>query len=309
MLCLKKRALITSLLALGNVIGTLIGMIFNSFFFNDKKVTIIEYKNSLFNYLLAECIICAIFSLVPIIFLKSKPSCPPSMSQKIMKVPLFSDSIKMLFKNKNFMCLNITFTIIVGYFNLIGTILNQLLSAYNIQRSKINLIGGVGNVLGLLMSIISSLIVDRHKKYKPTFIAFCVIAISSQIILCILSEIFYYNELYSFIVWLICWSFILMACVPCYTIGMDYVCEITYPIGELISGGFILSCSQLLGILETYLSEYFLNTLDKKYLINLMSCILFIFALLSLLFLDEKLVRNNIDEGYKKSFISRNHEN
>lgn len=175
-----------------------------------------------------------------------------------------------------------------------GTILNQFLDSYGIPRSKTDIIGGVGNVLGLLGSIVASILIDKRKTYKPIFMIFIVVAFISQVSLTVLAEVV--SQEYSFFVWLLCWCILITSCVPCYAIGMDYVCEITYPVGELIAGGFIMAGSQALGIAETYISDYFLD-INQPYWINIMTCGLFMVAFFALFILKEDLKRNKEEDN------------
>lgn len=241
-------------------------------------------------YLIAEAIIVVLFSLPAIILFKSKPKYAPSVSQNNMVIPDFKTSLKMLVSNRNFMCLFFAFSIIVGYFNLMGTILNQFLAAYKITTTQTSIVGGVGNFLGILGCIFSSILIDKEKNYKRVFLILLSVGLVSQVILTIAAE--FVPDSYSFYLWLICWSLLLLAAVPCYAIGMDYVCEITYPIGEIVSGGFIMAGSQLVGIGQTYLSNFFLDNLKMRYLINVMIFCFFILALFSLIALNEELLRN-----------------
>lgn len=272
------------------MLGTLFGIIFNTFFIPDEIESNDQYIADMNKYLVAEAIIVIIFSIPAILLFKSKPKYAPSVSQNNMVVPDFKSSIQMLVKNRNFMCLFCAFSIIVGYFNLMGTILNQFLAAYSITTTQTSIVGGVGNFLGILGCIFSSILIDKEKNYKKVFLILLSVGLGSQVILTIAAE--FISVSYSFFLWLICWSLLLLAAVPCYAIGMDYVCEITYPIGEIVSGGFIMAGSQLVGIGQTYLSNYFLDVLNMRYLINVMIFCFFVFAFFALIALEEELLRN-----------------
>ena len=51
---------------------------------------------------------------------------------------------------------------------------------------------------------------------------------------------------------------------------MNYACEITYPVGESINGGIMMSVSQISGIGGTFLCDYFIsNYPEKKWITNL----------------------------------------
>lgn len=298
------RALITSLLSMSNIIGSLVGIVFNTLFFSETIESKESYEKELFYYLLAEAILVIVFSLPTIFLFKSKPKHAPSISENNHITPSFTNSLKMLIKNKSFMLLFLVFTIIVGFFNMMGTILNQFLGTYSINTLETSIIGAIGNVLGIIGCVVSSIIIDKTRKYKPMFIIFITIALVSQVILTVFAE--YIHGKASFYVWMITCSAIFLSAVPCYAIGIDYVCEITYPVGEIVSGGFILAGSNILGIGEIYLADYFMS-IDKSMYVNVMSLVLFCIAFICILFLKEELLRdkeehkqpidNNIEGG------------
>ncbi len=94
----------------------------------------------------------------------------------------------------------------------------------------------------------------------------------------------------------ICYTLIIGFAVPIYTSGMDFVCEITYPVGESTSEGIIMSFNQIMGIIgiiicdsfRTYLKEY-------KFLTNLFCIVLFVISCLCLVLINPKnsRIKNN----------------
>ena len=78
---------------------------------------------------------------------------------------------------------------------------------------------------------------------------------------------------------------------------MNYVCEITYPVSESISGGIIMTISQLCGIGGTYLFDHLINNnKGKTWIINVILLIFFVISLIFTWLLDEKLHRYEIDK-------------
>lgn len=238
-------------------------------------------------------ILCVCFSIPTIFLFKSKPPHAPSVSQNNMKIPSFKESVKMLLGNKNYIYLLITNTIVVGYFNLIGVINNQYLYAYNVNTTQSALIAGVGNITGLVATIILSLVIDKVKKYKPFFFILIIIATITVILMTILLEVIENGGFYLNLIGI---TLILIASVPLYSIGSDYSCEITYPVGELISVGLILTGSQILGVAESFLADYFLS-IKKPFLINTMTIFFFLIALIMIFLLEENLIRNKMEEA------------
>lgn len=152
-----------------------------------------------------------------------------------------------MFGNKNFILLLFSFSCILGYFNLYGTILNELFTRYSLTEWEMSMIGGFANILALIGVLTISAVIDKYKKYKISFIILNTIGIISHIGMTFCLE---YLEKNLFVYISILWSICSIAILPIYTCSMDFVCEITYPVGESISGGFIMTCTQISGIIS-----------------------------------------------------------
>jgi hypothetical protein len=86
---------------------------------------------------------------------------------------------------------------------------------------------------------------DKSKNYKKTFIVLILLGLVSHCIMMFLIEFSQENAFYVLLVlWTCCTSSIL----PIYTCSMDYVVELTYPVGEAISAGLINTISQIFGV-------------------------------------------------------------
>lgn len=177
---------------------------------------------------------------------------------------------------------------------MIGVILSQYMAFYNINRDDTSIIGGVGNLLGIIGSIIGSVIIDKYKNYRIIYIIFLSIGCSIQLILSFLLE--FLPASYNYITIMISFFLILLSVVPCIGIGMDYACEITYPVGEMFSNGLIMSGGQLVGIAEVYIADFAIKE-NKVYIINIMISITFIISILSIFLLKEDLKRNNMEHS------------
>ena len=78
---------------------------------------------------------------------------------------------------------------------------------------------------------------------------------------------------------------------------MNYACEITYPVGEAISGNIMSSTPQLLAIGITFLCDHFINKKeDKKWISNIILLILLALSIIFVCLLDEKLDRQEVEK-------------
>ena len=136
-------------------------------------------------------------------------------------------------------------------------------------------------------------------------VVLCVSGTIFQILLTILLEICKpdpskekTNSTLEFVIALIIYSLVTIVNTPFYTIGMNYACEITYPVGESINGGLMISMSQISGIGGTFLCDYFINEYpNKKWIANFIMSIFFVLACIFVFLFDEKLDRYEIDKS------------
>ena len=276
------RTLICTIGVLSDSIGIFIGFLWNLIFIDENEENSDEYKSQVFNYLLSEFILSFAFCVPSFFIIKNKPDIPPSPSQaedsRRSSVPnlqtnnfSLKESIIMLFKNKRFIYLLISTFFVVGYYNIIGTLINPLFELYSISGNNSSIIYFISNILGMVSSVIISKIVDKNNKFKLSMIILCVLGTIFQVLLTVFLEIFQpdekdknENSTIEFIVALIINSLLTIVVMPFYTIGMNYACEITYPVGESINGGFMISASQISGIGGTFLCDYFISNYPEK---------------------------------------------
>ena len=304
------RTFICTICCLSDSIGIYIGFLWNMMFINEDEEDKEKYKDQVFNYLLSEFILSLVFCLPSFFIVKDKPIIPPSPSQgtrssnQMSNKPTLIQSLKLLFTNIRFIYLLISSFFVVGYYNIIGTIINSLFGLYSISGNDSNIIFFVSNFLGMISSLIISKFVDKYKKFKLSMVVLCVSGTIFQILLSTLLEIFKPDSVkineYSkveFVIALILYSLVSLVVTPFYTIGMNYACEITYPVGESITGGLMMTASQISGIGGTFLCDYFINHYsEKKWIANLILSIFFVLACIFVFLFDEKLDRSEVDK-------------
>ena len=308
------RTTICTLCCLSDTIGIFIGFVWNIMFIDENENDKEKYKNQVYNYLLSEFILSLLFCFPSFFIVKDRPAIPPSPSQSqetrssnpISNKLSMAESLKILFTNIRFIYLLMSTFFVVGYYNIMGTIINPLFDLYSISGNNSNVIFFVSSILGMISSVIISKLVDKYKKFKLSMVILCVSGTIFQILLTVLLEIFKpdtkeESNTLEFVIALIIYSLISIVNTPFYTIGMNYACEITYPVGESINGGLMMSMSQICGIGGTFLCDYFINDFsDKKWISNLIMSIFFILACIFVFLFDEKLDRYEIDKAQNK---------
>ena len=227
------------------------------------------------------------------------PEIPPSPlpEESHIKEPGLIESLKLLFANFRFICLLISYLLVVGYFNIMSTIINSLLDLYTIKSSQSSIIYTVGNIVGMISSLIISRILDITKKFKLIMIILSVSGAVFQAVFTFLLELIEKKDLNAYAIGLVMYSLTNISIISFYTIGMEYACEITYPVGESISDSIMASTPQIVSIGLTFLCDYYITNdyNDKKWISNVILLILLVLSILFVCLLDEKLDRQEIE--------------
>jgi hypothetical protein len=137
----------------------------------------------------------------------------------------------------------------MGYYTLFVTIGEDYFSLYTEKGDDVSALMGFSNLAGILACIIVSTVLDKVRKYRLIFIILNIAAIVVHILLTTLLEL---TSGHGFLIVYILWCLVSSLTLPIFTCSMDYVCELTYPVGESITGGLIMSLSQISGLLAVY---------------------------------------------------------
>jgi MFS family permease len=142
------------------------------------------------------------------------------------------------------------------YLNVYGTIINEYFSRYGLLDSQTSYISAIANLIGILGSISVSILIDKFKNYRKTLLSLSILGMFSHLLMTILLEFY---EKYALIILLILWTLCSFSIVPIFTCSMDFVVELTYPVGESISGGLIMMVNQITGILAVRYNNKFID--------------------------------------------------
>ena len=184
-----------------------------------------------------------------------------------------------------------------------STILNSSLDLYDITGNQSSVIYAVASVVGMISSLIISWIIDKTKKFKLVMLILAISGTAFQGLFILLLELIESKDLNGYAIGLVLYSLINIPIISFFTIGMNYACEITYPVGESINGSIMASTPQILCIALTFLCDHFINNYkDKKWLSNAVLLMLLGLSIIFISLLDEKLDRQEIEQagGLKK---------
>ena len=291
------RTVICTICCLAGTTGALVGFLWNLMFVDENQPKE-KYKDQVFNYFLSEFILNVVFCIPTFFITKDKPEIPPSPSQEDSneKIPGLIESFKLLFTNKRFVYLLIAYSLVVGYFDIMSTIINSLLDLYGITGNQSSVIYAVASVVGMVASLIISWLLDKYKKFKLIMVLLGVSGTIFQALFTLLLELIDSKDLNGYAIGIIMYSLINISIISFYTVGMNYACEITYPVGESINGCIMASMPQILAIALTFLCDHFINNNENKgWLSNIVLLILLALSIIFLCLLDEKLDRQEVE--------------
>ena len=148
----------------------------------------------------------------------------------------------------------------------------------------------------MVASLIISWLLDKYKKFKLIMVLLGVSGTLFQALFTLLLELIDSKDLNGYAIGIIMYSLINISIITFYTVGMNYACEITYPVGESINGCIMASMPQILAIALTFLCDHFINNNENKgWLSNIVLLILLALSIIFLCLLDEKLDRQEVE--------------
>ena len=141
------RTVICTICCLADTVGIFVGFLWNLAFIKENA-TQDEFKDQVFKYMLSEFILNLVFCLPAFFIFKDKPDIPPSPSQAEdnSEKPDLIKSLKMLFTNIRFIYLLIATLFVVGYYDVMGTIINSLFDMYGVTGQQSSVIYAVSSV-------------------------------------------------------------------------------------------------------------------------------------------------------------------
>jgi cyanate permease len=227
---IEERATASGLGTLSSYLGILTGMILTPWLVNGSGITRMLHIYGIF---------ALISAVVFIVFARERPPvapCRPDQEERALAL----DGLKLIFKNKDFNWLMLIFFIGLGVFNAVTTWIENILSPRGFTSVQAGITGGLMIAGGILGALILPILSDHYRKRIP----FIMVAIAGAAI-----SLIGITVATNYIMVLIsgmAFGFFLLSSGP---IGFQYGAEITYPISEGTSNGFLLLVGQISGIL------------------------------------------------------------
>lgn len=234
--------------------GGLVSFMLPNLFFDANT----EMKTSEFNlYLMVQTILICCLSMPSIFLLREEPPSPPTVllrdKDTIVQMTM-GQAISALFKNKNYICMFLSFNFLYGLYCAISGVISSFTDPYGYTPGNISIICISFSIAGIFNSFFIGTLLDKYQCYKKTlvFLSFASILTLSL----------------SF------WSlpksktpslaggvmiFTGATLIPIVTVCFSFAAELSYPVPESYSIGIMISCGQIFGfVLVSITLNYYL---------------------------------------------------
>ncbi|RLL97126.1 hypothetical protein CFD26_101110 [Aspergillus turcosus] len=238
----RGRISATAVATLANPLGAALGQLIDSFWATTpEQVPDMVLYISIIVGARRPIAVAATIASIPSFFIPAAPPTPPSPSSASSKTPL-RPALLQLLKTLEFWLIFVPFSVYVGFFNSISSLLNQILEPYGFSETDAGIAGGILIIVGLISSAIISPITDRFKHYLGTIrILVPIVAI------CYIALIFTPSSPAG-----IAPAYVVCALLGASSFGLlpvvlEYLVEITYPFSPEIGSTICWTGGQLLG--------------------------------------------------------------
>jgi len=226
---IKERATASGLGTLAMYLGILGGISLTPFLANGHGI-----EGMLYIY----GIISLASALIFFLFARERPltaPCRPDQEERALAI----DGMKLLFRNRDFLWLMVIFFVGLGVFNSVTTWIENILSPRGFSAEQAGITGGLMIVGGIIGALVMPLLSDHYKKRIP----FIIIALAGAT--AGLTGITYATNYALLLFSAAAFGFFLLSSGP---IGFQYGAEVTFPVSEGTSNGFLLLMGQISGI-------------------------------------------------------------
>jgi len=226
---IEERATASGLATLSMYIGILGGMILTPNLIAGSSIVGMLRIYGVFSIVAA---------IVFFIFIKERPltaPCDPDQEERALAL----EGLKRIFRFKDFNWLMVIFFIGLGVFNAVTTWIENILSPRGLSAKQAGVTGGLMIIGGIVGALILPILSDRYRKRIP----FILISLAGATLG--LAGITFASNYTLILISGIAFGFFLLSSGP---IGFQYGAEITYPVSEGTSNGFLMLMGQISGI-------------------------------------------------------------
>ena len=226
---IKERATASGLGTLAMYFGILTGIALTPFIAGSRGIDGMLKLYGIFSVLTA---------IIFFIFARERPVTPPCRPDQEERA-LALDGMKMLFRNRDFILLMIIFFIGLGIFNSVTTWIENILSPRGFSAEQAGIAGGFMILGGIAGALVMPFLSDRYRRRIP----FISIALAGATVS--LAGVTFAHGYTLLLISAAAFGFFLLSSGP---IGFQYGAEVTFPVSEGTSNGFLLLMGQVSGI-------------------------------------------------------------
>ncbi len=250
------------------------------------------------NLLIFEAITSSLVMLFELVFFRDRPETPPCAAAGEERVG-FRESFGQLKGNINFILIFISGGLLVGNFNMMSTVVEQIFTPFGYTSADASLLGTIYMLSGVVGSLLIGKMVDLRKCYR---IAWLFIQFMTLLGLIVLAYSIHAGASRYIIFALIC---VLGAgTVTGMPLGTDFGCEVSFPVGEAMSSGLVILLSQIIGAVGVQAAGDINEEVNKR---GAMRCIYMMGGVSIVATLLSALIHNDLRrENYEKK---RSHVN
>jgi cyanate permease len=225
----SERATASGLGTLAMYIGILAGISLTPFLVNGSGI-----GGMLYIYGILSIAAAVIFLL----FARERPltaPCRPDQEERALAV----DGLRLIFHSRDFKWLMFIFFVGLGVFNAVTTWIENIVGPRGFSAEQAGITGGLMIIGGILGAVIIPILSDHYRKRKP----FIVISLAGATLS--LAGITFATAYPFLMASGAAFGFFLLSSGP---IGFQYGAEVTYPVSEGTSNGFLILMGQVSGI-------------------------------------------------------------
>lgn len=255
---IEERATASGLATLAMYLGILTGMILTPYLIIGYGIGGMLYSYGIFSLAAA---------VIFILFTKERPltaPCNPDQEGRALAI----DGLKRIFHYKDFNWLMFIFFIGLGVFNGVTTWIENILSPRGFSAVKAGITGGLMIGSGIIGALIIPILSD-HYKNRTLFIIIALAGATLSLV-----GITFASNYVILLISGMAFGFFLLSTGP---IGFQYGAEITYPISEGTSNGFLLLMGQISGIAIIFGMDSFKSSVTGSMTRPLIVLIIFMF--------------------------------
>eukprot|EP01022_Parablepharisma_sp_SALTPOND_P033009 TRINITY_DN88037_c0_g1_i1.p2 TRINITY_DN88037_c0_g1~~TRINITY_DN88037_c0_g1_i1.p2 ORF type:complete len:318 (-),score=18.56 TRINITY_DN88037_c0_g1_i1:138-1091(-) len=295
-------------------LGGAFGYVFHLFFVSPEDENHPEIaKENIFKLCWVTAIVFSIIYLIAMILFKEKPDIPPTKSASVVNTEPISQSMKKLATNGNFWCVMNAFALVYGCLTTFSQEVSLIIEPFgfdsvffssHILQADNALLGVAFALSGLVGAFFTATFVSKTRKYR---LATFLVCLGATIAVCGLTAVLPLNNRLIAVVASAALGLFVMSILA---VGLDFGCEVTYPVPANNTNGVMLAYSQILCAIQILAASFILTSPKKGEKVEtferkmeaLIVCMILVVSILGGLgfatFTKEDLRKTNIDKGY-----------